>query len=102
MGENLHLRWGATPTKGPAKPTSDFLLSRCGEVRSVRVREVGAGCARRARRLRRRLSLFWRVFATNAAVLLVAGSVLSLTPATLPAPTSLSKVVVLILGLGTM
>jgi two-component system sensor histidine kinase UhpB len=42
------------------------------------------------------------VFATNAGVLLVAGGILSLTPATLPAPTSISKVAVLLVGLTTM
>jgi len=49
-----------------------------------------------------RLSLFWRVFATNAGVLLVAGGILSLTPATLPAPTSISEIAVLLLGLAAM
>jgi two-component system sensor histidine kinase UhpB len=49
-----------------------------------------------------RLSLFWRVFATNAAVLLVAGAILSLSPASVPSPTSVSEVAVLVVGLGTM
>jgi two-component system, NarL family, sensor histidine kinase UhpB len=51
---------------------------------------------------RQRLSLFWRVFATNAGVLIVAGGILSLSPASVPAPTSLSEIAVLILGLGAM
>jgi two-component system sensor histidine kinase UhpB len=49
-----------------------------------------------------RLSLFWRVFATNAAVLLVAGAILSLSPASVPAPTSVSEIAVLLLGLAAM
>jgi two-component system sensor histidine kinase UhpB len=49
-----------------------------------------------------RLSLFWRVFATNAAVLLVAGAILSLSPASVPSPTSLSEIAVLLVGLGAM
>jgi two-component system, NarL family, sensor histidine kinase UhpB len=48
------------------------------------------------------LSLFWRVFATNAAVLLVAGAILSLSPASVPSPTSLSEVAVLVVGLTVM
>jgi two-component system sensor histidine kinase UhpB len=48
------------------------------------------------------LSLFWRVFATNAGVLLVAGGILSLSPASVPAPTSISEVAVLFLGLTVM
>jgi two-component system, NarL family, sensor histidine kinase UhpB len=49
-----------------------------------------------------RLSLFWRVFATNAGVLLVAGGILSLSPASVPAPTSVSEIAVLLLGLTVM
>jgi two-component system, NarL family, sensor histidine kinase UhpB len=56
----------------------------------------------RAKPQAQRLSLFWRVFATNAAVLLVAGAILSLSPASIPAPTSVSKVGVLLLGLAVM
>jgi two-component system sensor histidine kinase UhpB len=48
------------------------------------------------------LSLFWRVFATNAGVLLVAGGILSLSPASVPAPTSVSEIAVLLLGLTVM
>src|SRR5919109_2679724 len=48
------------------------------------------------------LSLFWRVFATNAAVLLIAGGILSLSPASVPSPTSISEVAVLLLGLAVM
>jgi two-component system sensor histidine kinase UhpB len=48
------------------------------------------------------LSLFWRVFATNAAVLLVAGGILSLSPASVPAPTSVSEIAVLLVGLTVM
>ncbi len=49
-----------------------------------------------------RLSLFWRVFTTNAAVLLVAGAILSLSPASVPSPTSVSEIAVLLVGLGAM
>jgi two-component system, NarL family, sensor histidine kinase UhpB len=49
-----------------------------------------------------RLPLFWRVFLPNAFVLIAAGAFLSLSPARVPAPTSLSKVVVLVGGLGAM
>jgi two-component system sensor histidine kinase UhpB len=51
---------------------------------------------------RRRLSLFWRVFATNAAVLTIAGATLSLSPASIPAPSSLEEIVVLLTGLAVM
>ncbi len=56
----------------------------------------------RARPQSQRLSLFWRVFATNAAVLIVAGAILSLSPASVPSPTSLSEIAVLVLGLTIM
>ena len=49
-----------------------------------------------------RLSLFWRLFATNAAVLLAAGATLSLSPASVPSPTSVSEIVVLLVGLTVM
>jgi len=51
---------------------------------------------------RQRFSLFWRVFATNAGILLVAGGILSLSPASVPAPTSISEIAVLLLGLTIM
>ena len=47
-------------------------------------------------RPRRRWSLVWRLLATNGAVLAVAMSILSLTPATLPAPGSLEDIIVLV------
>lgn len=56
----------------------------------------------RAQPQRQHLSLFWRVFATNAAVLLIAGAILSLSPASVPAPTSVSEIAVLLLGLAAM
>ncbi len=49
-----------------------------------------------------RLSLFWRVFLPNALVLGLAVAVLSLSPARVPAPTSVAKVVILIAGLAAM
>jgi two-component system sensor histidine kinase UhpB len=58
--------------------------------------------AEQAQSPRRRFSLFWRVFATNAAILLVAGAVLSLSPASVPSPTSVSEITVLVLGLASM
>jgi two-component system, NarL family, sensor histidine kinase UhpB len=56
----------------------------------------------RVRPQTQRLSLFWRVFATNAAVLLAAGAILSLSPASVPSPTSVSEIAVLVVGLTVM
>lgn len=47
-------------------------------------------------------SLFWRLFLPNALVLGVATAVLSLSPATLPFPSSLDKVLVLVGGLAVL
>jgi two-component system sensor histidine kinase UhpB len=58
--------------------------------------------AEHAQPQRQRLSLFWRVFATNAAVLLLAGAILSLSPASVPSPTSISEIAVLVVGLAVM
>ena len=49
-----------------------------------------------------RLPLFWRVFAINAALLVIATLVLSLTPVTIHAPIALVEVLVLAAGLGIM
>jgi two-component system, NarL family, sensor histidine kinase UhpB len=48
------------------------------------------------------MSLFWRVFATNALVLAVATATLALSPATVSFPVALTEAVVLALGLSTM
>jgi two-component system sensor histidine kinase UhpB len=48
------------------------------------------------------LSLFWRVFATNALVLAVAAAALALSPATVSFPVALAEAVVLAVGLGAM
>lgn len=48
------------------------------------------------------IPLFWRVFATNAAVLVLAAAVLVLSPATISFPVALAEAVVLTLGLGAM
>jgi two-component system, NarL family, sensor histidine kinase UhpB len=49
-----------------------------------------------------RLSLLWRVFAINGALLVVATLLLALTPVTIHAPIALVEVVVLLLGLAAM
>ena len=49
-----------------------------------------------------RRSLFWRLFIPNALVLAAATAVLSVSPATLPFPDSLDKVLVLIGGLALL
>ena len=48
------------------------------------------------------LSLFWRVFATNAAVLALAATVLVVSPATISSPVALTEAVVVALGLVAM
>jgi two-component system sensor histidine kinase UhpB len=48
------------------------------------------------------MPLFWRVFATNALVLVVATAALALSPATVSFPVALTEAAVLTLGLGTM
>jgi two-component system, NarL family, sensor histidine kinase UhpB len=48
------------------------------------------------------MSLFWRVFATNAALLLVAALVLGVSPITVSWPIALTEAVVLTLGLVAM
>jgi two-component system, NarL family, sensor histidine kinase UhpB len=50
----------------------------------------------------RNVSLFWRVFATNAAILTVATLVLALSPATISSPLALTEAVVLSVGLAMM
>lgn len=54
------------------------------------------------RRWRWHPSLFWRVLVVNAAVLVAAAGVLSLTPVKVPAPLGLREVSVLVAGLGVM
>jgi two-component system sensor histidine kinase UhpB len=46
--------------------------------------------------------LFWRVFATNAAVLVLAAAVLVLSPATISFPVAITEAIVLIMGLTVM
>ena len=48
------------------------------------------------------MPLFWRVFATNALVLVVATAALALSPATVSFPVALTEAVVLALGLSAM
>jgi two-component system sensor histidine kinase UhpB len=48
------------------------------------------------------MSLLWRVFATNAAVLVAATLVLVLSPATVSFPIALAELIVLVIGLGAM
>src|SRR5918995_6242296 len=48
------------------------------------------------------MPLFWRVFATNALVLVVATAGLALSPATVSFPVALAEAAVLALGLGAM
>jgi two-component system sensor histidine kinase UhpB len=48
------------------------------------------------------IPLFWRVFATNALVLVLAAAVLALSPATISFPVALAEAVVLTIGLGAM
>jgi two-component system sensor histidine kinase UhpB len=48
------------------------------------------------------MSLFWRVFATNAALLVVAAVVLGVSPVTVSWPIALTEAVVLALGLAAM
>ena len=56
----------------------------------------------RPRKASRALPLFWRTFFTNAAVLVTAGLVLVLSPATVSSPVSLSEAVVLAAGAAAM
>jgi two-component system sensor histidine kinase UhpB len=48
------------------------------------------------------MSLFWRVFATNAAVLVAAAAALVVTPATVSFPVALTEAVVLVAGLAAV
>lgn len=48
------------------------------------------------------IPLFWRVFATNAAVLAFAAAMLALSPATISFPVALTEALVLTVGLGAM
>ena len=48
------------------------------------------------------MPLFWRVFATNAVVLVAAAVALVATPATVSFPVALAEAVVLALGLGAV
>jgi two-component system sensor histidine kinase UhpB len=50
----------------------------------------------------RAVPLFWRTFLTNAAVLIAAGLVLVLSPATVSSPVSLAEAMVLAAGAGAM
>jgi two-component system sensor histidine kinase UhpB len=49
-----------------------------------------------------RLPLVWQLFVPNAAVLIVAGAALILSPATISSPTHLTEALVLVLGLAAM
>jgi two-component system sensor histidine kinase UhpB len=48
------------------------------------------------------MPLFWRVFATNAAVLVLAAVVLVVSPATISFPVALAEAIVLVVGLAVM
>lgn len=48
------------------------------------------------------MPLFWRVFATNAAVLTLAAAVLALSPATISFPVAVTEAAVLVVGLAVM
>jgi two-component system sensor histidine kinase UhpB len=48
---------------------------------------------------RRRVSLFWKVFAVNAVVLIAAGLALALTPATVSSPITLREAATLVAGI---
>ena len=48
------------------------------------------------------MSLLWRVFASNAVVLVAAALLLVLSPATVSFPVALTEAVVLVVGLATM
>lgn len=48
------------------------------------------------------MPLFWRVFATNAAVLVAAATALAVTPATVSFPVALTEAVVLVAGLAAV
>jgi two-component system sensor histidine kinase UhpB len=48
------------------------------------------------------MSLFWRVFATNAAVLIAAAAALAVTPATVSFPVALTEAIVLVAGLAAV
>ena len=50
----------------------------------------------------RPMSLFWRVFATNAAVLVAAAAALAVTPATVSFPVALTEAIVLVAGLAAV
>ncbi len=54
------------------------------------------------RRALSRVPLFWRVFATNAAVLVLAAAVLVVSPATISFPVALTEAIVLVVGLTLM
>lgn len=53
-------------------------------------------------RTRRALPLFWQIFVPNAAILLAAGAILIVTPATVSSPVVLGEAVVIALGLALM
>jgi two-component system sensor histidine kinase UhpB len=48
------------------------------------------------------MPLFWRVFATNAAILVIATLVLAVSPATISSPLALTEALVLVIGLSVM
>lgn len=82
MGANPHCR-----------AEGDYLQLRC-----LRERRCDCQAARGAGAV----PLFWRTFLTNTAVLIAAGLVLALSPATVSSPISLSEVMVLAAGAGAM
>ena len=49
-----------------------------------------------------RVPLFWRLFATNAGVLVLAAAVLALSPATISFPVAVTEAIVLVVGLAVM
>jgi two-component system sensor histidine kinase UhpB len=65
-------------------------------------RLAGADQAKGRSRLPRRLSLVARVFIGNAVVITIAVLGLALTPASIPAPTTVSKTLVILAGLSTV
>jgi two-component system sensor histidine kinase UhpB len=48
------------------------------------------------------MPLFWRVFVTNAAVLVLAAAVLVVSPATISFPVAATEAIVLVIGLALM
>lgn len=78
-------------------------MTRIGQWVSARIVMDGdreRPCARDDDRVRAwpRMSLFWKVFAVNAIVLIVAGGTLALTPATVSSPITLQEAATLVAG----